>query len=199
MIRRIMGWVLALGLTVALAALSRGEWRATPSGDGALRLTLSARPERIETCRRLAEAELAARPAHMRQALECEGIFATYRLRVWRAGDLLDEQVLQGGGLRRDRPIHLLRQYRMPPGEQVIRLELRRVEMVAAPASAEPEAEAAEGLSLDRDIREAEERQRRRLEAIPAELTLEERISVAPRQVILLTWDPVTRRLDLRR
>jgi hypothetical protein len=197
MTRRIMGWSLALALTVALAALSRGGWLATPSGDGALRLTLSARPERIETCRRLSQAELEERPVHMRQAMECEGSFATYRLRVWRSGDLLDERVLHGSGLRNDRPLYLLRQYRLPPGEHVLRVELRRVESVAVPDSTE--AGTVTGLSLDRNTREAEERQRRRLEAIPADLALEERVTVAPRQVVLLTWDPVTRRLQLRR
>lgn len=194
--RRVGGWVVALAMTAGLAALSRGQWRAHPERDGAVRLTWSARPERIETCRRLGDAELEKLPAHMRQQVLCEGVSATYRLRVWRGDVLLDEEILEGGGLRRDRPMHVLRDYDLPAGTHRLRVEVRRVEAAAADTTA---AAADTGLSLDRDVREAEERQRRRLEAIPGELLLEEAVTIAPRQVVLVTWDADARRLRLVR
>jgi hypothetical protein len=194
--RRIGGWLLALALTTGLAALSRGTWRAHPEDDGAVRLTWSARPERIETCRRLTAAELAERPAHMRQEVACEGVTATYRLRVWRDEALLDEEVLRGSGLRHDRPLYVLRDYEVPPGTHRIRVAMERVEAAVEDSIT---AAADTGMSLDRGVREAEERQRRRLEAIPAALALDEQVTIAPRQVVLVTWDAETRRLRIVR
>ena len=56
-------------------------------GEAWVRLSWSARPERVETCRRLTDAELADRPAHMRLRLECTGRFARYRLAVLTNGN----------------------------------------------------------------------------------------------------------------
>ena len=189
---RVAALAVAVILTAGLAALSRGEWRANREVQGALRLTWSARPERIETCRRLSESELEQLPAHMRQQLVCEGASATYRLRVWRGDSLLDDEVLHGSGLRRDRPMHVLRDYEVPPGTHRLRVEVRRVE---TPATDTDPGVADTGMSLDRGVREAEERQRRRLEAIPAELLLDEEVVIAPREVVLVTWDADARRL----
>ena len=190
-----LGWALSLLATFGVAALSRADWVPSGSDDGILRVTLTARPERIETCRRLGDAELAGRPAHMRVAVECEGATATYRLRVWRDGTLLDDVVVRGGGFRHDRPIQVLREYPLAPGQRAIRLSLERVESVA-PDSATAGAE--RGLSLDRDTREAEEQERRRLEAIPAIVGIERMVEVGPRQVVLVVWEAVERRLHIR-
>jgi hypothetical protein len=187
-----VAWAIAVMLTVGLAALSRGEWRAHREVQASLRLTWSARPERIESCHRLSESELEKLPAHMRQQVTCEGVSATYRLRVWRGDSLLDDRVLHGSGLRRDRPMHVLRDYEVPPGTHRLRVEVHRIETPAADSDADV---ADTGSSLDRGVREAEERQRRRLEAIPAELRLDEEVIVAPREVVLVTWDADARRL----
>lgn len=194
--RRVAGAVAALLFALGLAALSRGTWSAHPGDEGVLRLTWSIRPERIEACRRLTPEELADRPAHMRQEVACEGRTASYRLQVWRGEALLDDEVLRGGGVRRDRPINLLRDYALPPGAHDMRVELHRVEAAggdSAPVSA------AAGLSLDRAVREEEERRRRALEAVPAELVMAATIAIAPRQVVLITWDPEGRRLRVVR
>jgi hypothetical protein len=193
---RVGAWVLSLAMTGGLAALSRGQWQAHRGAEGALRLTWSARPEQIETCRRLGAEELAGLPAHMRQQVICEGTSATYRLRVRRGEVLLEEDTLHGSGFRRDRPMHVLRDYTFPPGEHRIRIEVDRVEAGTTDSSV---ALADSGISLDRGVREAEERQRRRLEAIPATLSLDETITVAPREVVLVTWDPDGRRLRMVR
>jgi hypothetical protein len=185
---------LTLGMALGLAGLSRGSWRAHRGNEAVLRLTWSIRPERIETCRRVSEAEQADRPAHMRQAVACEGMSATYRLRIWRNDTLLDDEVLQGGGFRNDRPIYVLRDYPSPPGTSRVRVEMRRVESVTEDTTG---AAVDTGMSLDRGVREAEERQRRRLEAVPAELRLDETVTLAARDVVLVTWDAETRRLRL--
>jgi len=196
MTRARMAVALGSGLIamLALAALSRAAWRPPAADGGLIRVTLSARPERIERCTRVSEEELARRLAHMRQAVICEGASATYRLRVWRGESLLDDRTLVGGGFRRDRPIHLLRDYPVPAGESDFRVMLERIETVpedraaqAAPESDRPTA--------DRQVREAEERQRRRLEALPAMVDLQRRLVISPRQVVLVTWDPLARTL----
>lgn len=195
--RRAGAWGLALVLALGLAALSRGNWRAHRGDEAVLRLTWSVRPERIETCRRVSEAEQADRPAHMRQAVVCEGASATYRLRVWRDDQLLDDEVLRGGGFRNDRPIYLLRDYPASPGTWRLRVEMRRVETVAEDSTGGAAAD--QGMSLDREVREAEERARRRVEAVPAELRLEETVTFGPREVVLVTWDAEARRLRVVR
>jgi hypothetical protein len=163
------------------------------SEDGMLRVTLSARPERIESCRRLSEAELARRPVHMRQALECEGQSAAYRFRIWRQDSLLEDDVLYGSGFRRDRPLHLLREYALSPGTHAVRIEVRRIES-ASPDSL-PEATPAMAASPDRSVREAAELQRRRMESLPPVVALKENVLIRSRTVTLVTWDPVAREL----
>lgn len=190
--RQLTAWTLAVGAGFGLAGLSRAPWRTPATGDALLRLTLSARPERIETCRRLSDAELAGRPAHMRQTMACEGASATYRLRIWRDDILLDDTVLRGSGFRQDRPIYLLRDYPMGPGEHRLKVEMRRVESVMADSGT---GAAGAGLSMSRDTREAEEQARRRLEAIPPGIGLETRVAVRAGQVVLVTWDPLAREL----
>jgi hypothetical protein len=184
-------------MAAGLAALSRGNWRAHRGDEAVLRLTWSVRPERIETCRRVSDAEQADRPAHMRQAVICEGASATYHLRVWRDDQVLDDEVLRGGGFRNDRPIYLLRDYPASPGTYRLRVDMRRVETVADDSTAGAAAD--QGMSLDRGVREAEERRRRRVEAVPAELRLDETVVLGPRQVVLVTWDAEARRLRVVR
>ncbi|HSR15711.1 MAG TPA: hypothetical protein VLL51_08160 [Gemmatimonadales bacterium] len=194
--RRVIPMVLVTAaITLLTAGLSRLPWRMA-GGDAVIRLSWSGRPERLEVCRRLSDAELAERPAHMRQAVVCEGTTASYRFEVALDGTTVAEGLLRGGGFRNDRPIYLLRDLEVPPGEHDLRVTLARVES-ARPDSTDQAADSA-GLTLDRDVREAEERQRRRLEALPAALRLEERVVLAPRQVLLVTYDPDARRLALR-
>ncbi len=82
-----------------------------------VRLSWSARPERIEQCRRLTDAELAERPEHMRLRLECEGRFARYLLQLTVDGVITLADTIQGDGLRHDRPMHVLREASACPGD----------------------------------------------------------------------------------
>ena len=181
------GPLLGIGAAFVLAAGSRAPWKPGPAEDGVLRLTLSARPERIETCRRLSADEQAERPVHMRLTVECQGRSATYRLRVWRDGVMLEDRVLEGSGWRRDRPIHLLRDYPISAGDHQVRIEIRRIEEVSSDSTSDPDVQQS---GIDRESREAAERQRLRLEALPVEVTWSRTITVRPREVTLAVWDP---------
>jgi hypothetical protein len=135
----------------------------------------------------------------MRQRFECEGAAASYRLRVLRDGVLLDDEVVTGGGIRHDRPIHLLRDYRAPPGRQVLEVSFAREGDTAPVASADssdrPRDTTATGLLPDREHRERDERRRRREEAVPTRLELRTTIDLGPREVVLVTYEPDGRQL----
>jgi hypothetical protein len=199
LLRRGLGAALALALAGGTAALSRAPYRIRPGDEAMIRLSWSARPERLETCRTPSADELARLPAHMRQQVVCEGTSARYRLRVMLEGSPVVDEVIRGGGLRHDRPIHLLRELATPPGGH--RLEVRFERMDSLPA-AETEAEdsleaedSTQALPTDRGRREIEERRRRREEAVPAQLVFDTLVQLAPRQVLLVTYDAGARRL----
>lgn len=119
------GWLLAASSAVP------APWYAANAA--MLRLSWVARPERIEECRALGEAELATRPAHMRQARECRGRSATYRLHVVVDGVPTVDRVLEGGGFRKDRAIFVLDEYDVPPGRRRFVVQFSRVEPSDAP------------------------------------------------------------------
>lgn len=133
MMRRALGTIVLLALAWLLAASSGVGVTWYGEESGRLRLSWVARPERIEECRDLSEVELARRPVHMRQARECRGGSATYRLTVRIDGRSVAQDVVTGGGLRSDRAIFVLREYRLPPGARRIQLQFARVEASDAP------------------------------------------------------------------
>jgi hypothetical protein len=166
-----------------------------------LRLSWSARPERIEVCRQVSAEEQARREEHMRQRVECEGGFATYALRVEVDNRAVGEAVIHGAGLRHDRPLYLLKDYPVPPGEHRIRVTLTRREHTDNDAAAFAEAvvpDADTGLYAGRAQREATERARRARAAIPPRLVLDTAVAFTPRQVALVTFNAEHRRVELR-
>ena len=104
----------ALGIPATLVCLgviacaSDPAVRSARKDSALLRLSWSARPERIEKCRELTPEELAARGEHMRQRVDCAGYFASYDLEVSIDGRTVHRSVARGAGLRNDRPIFLL-------------------------------------------------------------------------------------------
>ncbi|MDZ4862301.1 MAG: hypothetical protein SGJ01_02550 [Gemmatimonadota bacterium] len=199
-LRRGLGVLLAFVTVLGVAWLSRAPYHIRPSDAGVIRLAWSARPERIESCREPSAAELAQLPAHMRQKVVCEGTSARYRLRVSRDGASLVDEVVRGSGLRHDRPLYLLRDLPTPPGRHEIAVRFERIDSLtpvgpAAPDSGEhPDDSLIAGLP-GRDRREADEREHRRLEAVPASLLLETTLVLEPRQILLVTYDVEGRRL----
>jgi hypothetical protein len=193
--------IAALAVTAALLATSRAEYATGRGAEAVLRLSWSGRPERIERCRRLTEEEVAERPAHMRQQLECEGTSARYAVQVRTEGRVAALDTVTGGGLRGDRPIHFLGEYRLQPGARAISVEVARLDSAAADVEQaddeedQEDAEAQEGVELDRAVREREERRRQRQEALPARLALDTTLTLEPGEVVLVTYDRGRRRL----
>lgn len=173
---RLVAWLLGVAVMVGLAAASHAPWRAHPERDGVLRLNLSARPERLERCRTLSEEELASRPAHMRQPVICDGESASYRLVVTQDGTPLLDTELTGGGARRDRPIHLLREYPIPAGAVHLSITLDRIDAADAVG---PDTTAATRIA----------------EALPRSLHLDTTVTVVPHRVVMVTYEPRQRRL----
>ncbi|MEK6613173.1 MAG: hypothetical protein AABZ29_10340 [Gemmatimonadota bacterium] len=203
--RTVIRVVAALVATTAgLAVLAAASAVSLPwhgADTAALRLSWSARPERIEVCRALSDAEIEALNEHMRQRVECDGRSATYALRVRVDGVLLGDEVVRGGGLRHDRPLHLLQTYEVSPGLRRIQLEFSRRERasgdsVSGASVAAPEADT--GIFAGRAAREMSERGRRTRAAVPPRMTLDTALAFAPQQVILVTFDPDGRRLVVR-
>jgi len=137
----------------------------------------------------------------MRQRVECEGSFASYVLRVEVDGSLAGESVVRGGGFRHDRPLHVLDDFVVPAGARRIRVSLSRREQADSSAGDSLDTVVADpdtGLFAGRAAREATERARRVRAAIPAQLVLDTTVTLAPRQVGLVTFDPTQRRLAFR-
>jgi hypothetical protein len=171
-------------LSVAPVPLSGAE-------SARLRLSWSARPERIEKCRVLSEEELAKLGEHMRQRMECEGQFATYALRVDVDGSRIHESEVRGAGLRNDRPIYLLEDFIVGAGHRRVHVSFSRRETVDHDDdSDEEEAHADTGLTIGRAEREKVERARRARAAIPPRLELDTTLTFTRGRVIVVTLDP---------
>ena len=200
--RRASGIVAAVGVLWFIARASAFPLPYHAANEARLRLSWSARPERIEQCRALSEEEIAKLPSHMRRRTECSGIYASYRLAVSAAGREVDARTVRGGGLRHDRAMHVLAEYAVPPGPGRIRVTLTRIEADTGSSDSTPTGVATTapdtGIYAGRAEREVEERERRRRAAVPAELVLDTTVTIAPGTVRLVTFDPEARRLVLR-
>ena len=199
-LRRGLGVAMALAVMGGMVGLSRAPYLTGRGADALLRLSWSGRPQRMERCRELSDAELAERPAHMRRRLECEGRPARYVVRVAVDGRTASLDTVTGGGLRGDRAIHMLRELRVEPGTRTIAVEMRRVETIEDEDAGEEDAEegeAPESGPRDRAVREREERMRERQEALPPRLELSRSVTVKPGAVVLVTYDASGRRLVL--
>ena len=178
---RMLGAALAIALMAVIVWGSSASLTVHGSTDGLLRLAWSARPERIEKCRQRTEEELARLPQHMRQPLACEGTTAEYRLQVRVDGALAAERLVRGGGLRRDRRLYVFDEVTLRAGvDTTIAVRLDRVDPGApAPETARPDRAAAAPS----------------ITAVPPHLSLERRLRVSPRQVVLIVYDPDRREL----
>jgi hypothetical protein len=187
-------------------------------GDGAiLRISLGARPERIEVCTRQTDEELARLAPQMRQSVICEGTTARYRLEVRRNGELLHAQIVRGGGLRNDRPLYVSRDLPVPPGPAVFAVRLARIDTIPVEQRSDSSDDDDDDHDDDDDgddgrvaggnfprpgdplpgrvRRETDERRRRQEESIPPELALDLEVTLEPREVVLVSYDQRSRRL----
>ena len=136
----------------------------------------------------------------MRQRVVCTGRFATYLLRVEADGRVVSESVVRGAGLRHDRPVYLLRDFDLPSGMHRIRVSFTRRERAdTATSSDASNARAATdtGIFAGRAEREADEHRRRARAAIPARLMLDTALAFAPGRVVVVTFDPDQRALQM--
>lgn len=199
--------IVAVGVMLALTLASAAPFRVNAVPDARLRVAFSARPERIETCRTPSESELANLPAHMRQGVVCEGTTARYRLEVRRDDSLVATALLRGGGLRHDRRLYALRELSVPSGRSTIDVRLVRVDTVVSRPSRESHAsddhardERAEHhdearINDDAFSRDEDEHRRRVADEVPPLLTLRDTVTLAPREVLLVTYDQATHHL----
>lgn len=174
----------AIGIVAALAVTMGIGWastvRLTPHGRGAavLRLAWSARAERVEVCRQQSEEELARLPVHMRQPEICEGVSARYHLEVRRDDTLIVDQIVQGGGMRHDRPLYVFHDIPQPAGAAGISVRFVRVDTTEA-AGANVRADPQGRLASD----------------VPRSLRFERRLTLRPGRVVLVTYDAGRREL----
>ena len=171
-----------------------------PAGAARLRLSWTARPERIEACRSASDEELEREEEHMRQRVVCDGRFATYVLRVEADGRLMSESIVRGAGLRHDRPVYLLRDFDLSTGAHRVRVVFTRRERAdTLPTNVAPSAGARgdTGIFAGRAEREADERRRRARAAIPERLVLDTTLAFASGRVIVVTFNQDRRALEL--
>jgi hypothetical protein len=209
---RLLMWRLA-GALAAVAGLAAMRWVSIASLDGSasggtslLRLSFSARPERIERCVELSDEELAKLPAHMRLRTTCEGYSARYALTVSVGDRLTMHDTLRGGGLRHDRALHVFREQAVEHGLHRFRIEVVRVDEGGTATRddadttqvREQRAEGADTLLGGRADRERDERARRAAEAMPQRLVMDTVLAIPAMRVLLVTFDNSARRLVAR-
>ncbi len=196
-----LGAIVAVAATLGMVGLSRAPLSAYPDDTPILRLAWSVRPERIEHCRTLTDAELADVPAHMRQRVQCEGRSANYRLSVTIDGQPRLDTLVTGGGARSDRPVYVFRELQVPAGEHRLDVRFERESVPDAegePADSSDATPSVDTLMAGRAGREAEERVRRQGEAVPPTMELVTDVTPAAREVMLVTYDIDRRALVLR-
>ena len=201
---RLAGLSVALAAAVGIAAASSIGMTPHAAPGSILRLTWTARPERVEDCRPQSEETLAKLPPHMRQAVICDGTTASYHLVVRRDGAVVVDEVVRGGGLRHDRQLYVFRDIPVPAGESAIRVQFDRIEGATGvardarddkPTAFPIPGDRTAAMDPERRRREGEERIRQRGEAIPPSLSIDQRLQFLPREVVLVTYDPERREL----
>jgi hypothetical protein len=222
-VRRVLGALLGVSALGGILLGSHAAMTAHAGTGAVLRVSWSARPERIDVCRRVSEEELAQLAPHMRRQVVCEGTTARYLLEVRRDGVVLDTAIVRGGGLRHDRELYVARDLPIAAARARIVVRFARLDSSAGPtdtgqlsgragepatpraggaaaaASASTDAPVPQGVvPADRAVREAEERERRRAEAVPPVLVLDTIVALAPRTVLLVTYDALARRLVVK-
>jgi hypothetical protein len=207
---RVVGVVLAAGALLAMSWCADHSWRADDGTNAIVRVSIGARPERIEVCRRQSDEELAKVAPQMRQRVVCEGASARYRLELFRDGQRLLQEVVRGGGLRHDRPLYVFREFEVAPGAASYALRLTRIDTVRADHDDEEEDDEEDedrarrrasdsALIGERARRESEQRQRQRASVLPVELALRLDATLEAGEVMLLTYEASERALKALR
>lgn len=176
--QRAIGLVVAVSACAMLALLSGVPYGAESAQGAVIRLAWRARGERVSRCRRPTPEELSKLAAHMRPQEICERGITPYRLRVTVDDMLRLDQVVRAGGAQADRPLFVFSELALSPGVHRLAITFERVEE----GRAESEAAGA-------DVPQPHE--------TPHRLALAETVTLAPRAVVLVTYDDDARRLRL--
>jgi hypothetical protein len=115
--RTLAGAIVALVATLLLAAASRVPWSADPHDSAMLRLAWRYASEYVEECRTVPPEELEQLPVHMRRPVVCDGRLMPYRLEVRIDGHVVMDEWSRGAGARQDRPLSVMRELRLAPGD----------------------------------------------------------------------------------
>jgi len=171
-VRAALGGGLATAVAAAVAGLSQVSYTADPGPEALLRLSWRARGERVEVCRDVTEEELRKLPQHMRQPRVCEGTTAPYRVVVSVDGEPVADEIPSGSGTRQARPLYVYRELPLSPGAHHLSVLLERV-----------------GGAAESPPQESEIEEDHKKGVVPPRLHLEETVHLAPRQVLLVTYD----------
>ena len=194
----IVGMLLMLGMVT----LSRVPVPVHRSTDGLLRVAMSARPERVESCRAVSDSELVNTPEHMRQRNICEGVAAAYLLEVMRNNTVLASDTVRGGGLRNDRQLYVLKDFTVPSGVSNFEVRFRRIDQQSSDSAAYGSGGGAVAKNDDddddddeQDDRERTARARRAADAVPHDMRFRETVTLSAREIFLVTYDRESRTL----
>lgn len=173
----------ALGLVALLALLSGVPYAAEPARGALVRLSWRARGERVRRCRQPTDAEVAKLPAHMRPREICERGVTPYRLHVTIDDSVAVDAVVRAGGAESDRPLFVFAEVPVTPGAHRLAIVFEREE---------PDHKNPVNQDEDSDHHESED-----LRETPRRLTLDEPVTLAPRAIVLVSYDDERRRLTL--
>lgn len=126
-LRRVLGWVLASAVTLALVGLSHLPYAAGRNGDAEIRLAWRFKSERVRRCRTRTAEELAQLPDYLRQAEDCERGLRPYLLAVSLDGRAASEDTIRARGAEGDRPLFVLRRLEVEPGTHALRVSFTPV------------------------------------------------------------------------
>lgn len=176
--RRAIGGMVAVSACALLALLSGVPYSAESAQGAIIRLAWRARGERVRRCRRPTPEELSKLPAHMRPEQICERGITPYRLRATVDDVPRLNQLVRAGGAQSDRPLFVFSELSVSPGVHRVAIEFERVEEAHGDS-------AAAGAGVPEP------------HATPHRLTLDETVRLAPRAIVLVTYDDDEQRLRL--
>jgi hypothetical protein len=123
---RTVGILLAIAFTWSVIRLSAVTYRSPGVEQGVLRLAWRISAQGEEVCRPTTPEELAQIPVHMRRDTTCERPAAVWELVISLNDQVVERRDLEGAGARKDRPISLLEEWPLEPGEYDLDVLFRR-------------------------------------------------------------------------
>lgn len=169
--RQLAGGAVAALILAAVGFGSRVPVAFATMDSALVRLAWRTVGERVRSCRKLTLQELQKIPSHMRRTEECTSVTLPYRLTVEIGERQVGDLLVRAAGARQDRPMFVFQEYPVAPGDHRLTVKYQRAE--DPPAGAEVVGETPEELELDTTVR------------------------VAPREIVVVTYDPDQQRLIL--